>query len=185
MLFVRTFFFYGLYDIVLKYAQTLFFPAPDRTLFVSCDVCLLSTTRISITTSRTMDTSFKPNQSQHIARHLPNARTFFLFGQSDRDAEVIKADEACDKAATELENGRKAKFKAAWKKQREVFGRRRAERADVWAGQLSIQVRRVIICYCWDIAFCLTTACIHIPQTRRNPRKLERKNYFFESGMIL
>lgn len=61
--------------------------------------------------------------------------------QSDRDAEVIKADEACDKAATELESGRKSKGRAALKKQREAFGRRRAERADAWAEQLSIQVR--------------------------------------------
>lgn len=64
-----------------------------------------------------------------------------LVTQSDRDAEVIKADEACDKAAAELETGRKTKGKAAWKKQREAFGRRRAERADAWAEQLSIQVR--------------------------------------------
>lgn len=66
---------------------------------------------------------------------------FFPRLQSDRDAEVIKADEACHKAATELENGRKTKGRAAWKKQREAFGRRRAERADAWAEQLSIQVR--------------------------------------------
>ncbi|CAM9901811.1 unnamed protein product, partial [Laminaria digitata] len=58
---------------------------------------------------------------------------------SDRDAEVIKADEACDTAATELEKGRKTKGRAAWRKQREAFGRRRAERADAWAEQLSIQ----------------------------------------------
>lgn len=61
--------------------------------------------------------------------------------QSDRDRAVIEADEACDKAASELEKGREARGNRMSEKQREAFARRRAERADVWTEQLPIQVR--------------------------------------------
>lgn len=62
--------------------------------------------------------------------------------QSDRDRAVIEADEACDKAASELEKGREARANKMSEKQREAFARRRAERADAWVEQLSIQVRK-------------------------------------------
>lgn len=55
---------------------------------------------------------------------------------------MIEADEACDRAATELEKGREARSNKMSEKQREAFVRRRAERADAWAEQLPIQVRR-------------------------------------------
>ncbi|CAN0542972.1 unnamed protein product, partial [Ectocarpus sp. 8 AP-2014] len=58
---------------------------------------------------------------------------------SDRDRAVIEADEACDKAAAELEKGREARSKKMAAKQRETFARRRAERADAWTEQLPIQ----------------------------------------------
>lgn len=51
------------------------------------------------------------------------------------------ADEACHKAARELEDGRKARGKALAQKQAENFARRRAERADTWIAQLTTQVR--------------------------------------------
>lgn len=54
------------------------------------------------------------------------------------------ADEACDKAAAELEKGREARSNKMSEKQREVFGRRREERAAAWAEQLSIQV---VVCF--------------------------------------
>lgn len=60
--------------------------------------------------------------------------------QSDRDAEVIAADEACNKAAIELELGRKARVRAASEKQRDAFARKRSARADAWAEQLTVQV---------------------------------------------
>ncbi|CAM9680244.1 unnamed protein product [Ectocarpus sp. 13 AM-2016] len=59
--------------------------------------------------------------------------------QSDRDRAVIEADEACDKAAAELEKGREARSNKMAAKQRETFARRRAERADAWTEQLAIQ----------------------------------------------
>ncbi|CAN0542958.1 unnamed protein product, partial [Ectocarpus sp. 8 AP-2014] len=58
---------------------------------------------------------------------------------SDRDRAVIEADEACDKAAAELEKGREIRSKKMAAKQRETFARRRAERADAWTEQLPIQ----------------------------------------------
>jgi len=53
---------------------------------------------------------------------------------------VIEADETCDREASELEKGREARAMKMSGKQREVFSRRRAERADAWAEQLPIQV---------------------------------------------
>lgn len=50
------------------------------------------------------------------------------------------ADEACDKAATELQKGREARSNNMSEKQRATFGRRRAERAAAWMEQLSVQV---------------------------------------------
>ncbi len=52
---------------------------------------------------------------------------------------MIEADEACDKAASELEKGREARSNKMSEKQRETFVRRRAERADAWVEQLPIQ----------------------------------------------
>lgn len=61
---------------------------------------------------------------------------------------MIEADEACDKAAAELEKGREARSNKMAAKQRETFARRRAERADAWTEQLAIQVS---VCACMTI----------------------------------